>query len=306
MSALLAGSAIVTGAGSGLGQATSVAFARHGIQKLALIDLNSTGMQITEELIRKAVGDQTELLSIEADISDEASVIGAMKSAAKKFGRIDIAINNAGVGGPIKPSTETSLEEYRKVIDINTIGLWLCQREELKQMLSQDPIQVRPGIQSRGVIVNVASIFGLTGSAPWTPATPYSTSKHGVIAITKNDANTYAKEGIRINAICPGFVKSDSLEAAVSTSDIMRKELNKIPMDRLASTEEIAEAIVFLASSMSSFMTGSSLVVDGSVALSAKLHKQTLTTEAEVIWLIEGEAKVSSQRRDHRAWDLAH
>ncbi|KAH7110703.1 oxidoreductase [Dactylonectria macrodidyma] len=263
MAKLLTGTALVTGAGAGIGQATSVAFVRHGIQKLALLDIDDTGLDRTADLISQHKAEGVQLLRIKVDISDDKSVITAIQKVVDTFGRIDIAVNNAGIGGPIVSSANMTVEEYRKVIDINMIGLWVSQREEIKQMLRQDPTQNCYGGVNRGVIVNMSFIFGLISPSASTPASPYSTSKHGVVAITRNDANSFAKDGIRINAICPGYVATRNLEATVTESQVMRQELDKVPMGRLASASEIAEVISFLASPMSSYMTGSTVVVDG-------------------------------------------
>ncbi|KAH6962532.1 hypothetical protein BKA56DRAFT_698512 [Ilyonectria sp. MPI-CAGE-AT-0026] len=263
MTNLLSGVALITGAGSGIGQSTSMAFARHGVQKLALLDIDDAGLETTAALISQQTNKRVESLKIKIDVSDEKAIVQAIQKVVDAFGRIDIAINNAGIGGPIMESTKISTDEYRRVLDVNMIGLWVSQREEIRQMLGQSPIEIRPGVQSKGVIVNMSSIFGLISPSASTPAAPYNTSKHGVIAITKNDANSFAKDGIRINAICPGYVTTKNLAQAVTEDDVMRKELEKVPMGRLADPSEIAEAICFLASPMSSYMSGASLVIDG-------------------------------------------
>ncbi|KAH7068619.1 short chain dehydrogenase/ reductase [Paraphoma chrysanthemicola] len=258
---LVRGVALVTGAGSGIGRATSLALARHGAQKLALLDINEGALQETEDIVlaaTKTTNNQIETLKVHVDVSNESSIIEAMQKVIKSFGRIDIAVNNAGIGGPVAPSTEVSIDAYRAVIDVNMIGLWVCQREEIKHMLCQDIIQ-----GSRGVIVNMSSIYGLTSPSASTPASAYNASKHGVIAITKNDANYYARNSIRINAVCPGYVSTGAVEAVVPDDSIMRKEIDKVPMGRLAYPSEVGEAIVFLASPMSSFVHGTSLVIDG-------------------------------------------
>ncbi|KAH8672342.1 hypothetical protein BGZ61DRAFT_556177 [Ilyonectria robusta] len=260
MTNLLAGVALITGAGSGIGQSTSMAFARHGVQKLALLDIDDAGLETTAAMISQQTNKRVESLKIKIDVSDEKAIVQAIQKVVDAFGRIDIAINNAGIGGPIMDSTKISTDEFRRVLDVNMIGLWVSQREEIRQMLAQSPIEIR---WDKGVIVNMSSIFGLTSPSASTPAAPYNTSKHGVIAITRNDANSFAKDGIRINAICPGYVTTKNLAQAVTEDEVMRKELEKVPMGRLADPSEIAEAICFLASPMSSYMSGASLVIDG-------------------------------------------
>ncbi|KIW30208.1 uncharacterized protein PV07_05967 [Cladophialophora immunda] len=268
MNQLLKGVAVITGAGSGIGKATSIAFARNGVTKLALADIDEAGLKSTEKAVA-ALNKDVEVLLVTMDVSIEQSVIQGIQQVVIRFGRIDIAVNNAGFGGPIAPSVDISSEDFRRVIDTNMIGLWMCQREEIKQLLRQDVVEVRTGVWSRGIIVNMSSTFGLTAPSQSTPAAPYCTSKHGIIAITKNDANTYSKDGIRINAICPGYVNTDHMRATVSDSEIMRAEMAKVPMRRFAEPEEIADAICFLASPMSSFMSGASLVVDGALPVGA-------------------------------------
>ncbi|KAM5383715.1 hypothetical protein ACJZ2D_001704 [Fusarium nematophilum] len=276
MAALLTGTALITGAGSGIGQATSLAFVKYGIRKLALLDIDDAGLDKTADLISQQKADEVQLLKIKVDVGNDISVIEAIQKVVNGFGRIDIAVNNAGIGGPIMSSTDLSVEEYRKVIDVNMISLWVCQREEIKQMLRQEPIQNHMNTVNRGVIVNMSSIFGLISPSASTPASPYNASNNKKCELQKpkfprttslryrhQDANSFAKEGIRINAICPGYVATRNLEVAVTESEVMRKELDKVPMGRLGSAAEIAEVISFLSSPMSSYMTGSTIVVDG-------------------------------------------
>ncbi|KAJ3545083.1 hypothetical protein NM208_g2692 [Fusarium decemcellulare] len=241
MSDLLTGTALVTGAGAGIGRATSIAFVQHGIRKLALLDVDDAGLDRTAYSISQLQLGEVQILKVNVDVGNDKSLVQAIQKVVDELGRIDIAVNNAGIGGPIVNSTDLSVEDYRKVIDINMVGLWVSQREEIKHMLKQDPVLTRPGGVNRGVIVNMSSIFGLIGPSASTPASAYSTSKHGVVAITKNDANSFAKDGIRINAICPGYVDTRNLAAVVTESDVMREELRKVPMGRLGSVSEIAE-----------------------------------------------------------------
>lgn len=201
------------------------------------------------------------VLDIEMDTSKETSVIDAVDQTIKHFGRVDIAVNNAGVGGPQKSTPEVELSEWENLMSINVTGVWLCQRAQIKQMLKQEPL-ASDGRHGRGVIVNVASMLGLVASSPAAIATAYTTSKHAVMGLTKTDAAQYAPEGIRINAMCPGYVETPLLKSA-RDSGFMAEELKKVPMQRLASMEEIADSIVYLASPLSSFVVGHGLAVDG-------------------------------------------
>jgi len=255
---LLKGTAFITGAASGIGQATAFAFAKNGIKKLALTDINRNALLATASAI-KAQFPGVEIESMELDVCDEKAVEGCVAAAVKKFGRIDVGVNVAGIGGAGKVTDESEETDWAKVIDINLNGVWRSQRAQLRAMLEQENLGLREG---RGSIINVASMYGLVAPPAYIPASPYTASKHGVVGLTKSDAITYAAHGIRINAICPGYVNTPLLKEA-TVAGAMDSEIAKTPMQRMADPEEIGDSIVFLASPMSSFMTGASLVVDG-------------------------------------------
>lgn len=157
-------------------------------------------------------------MNLELDTRKEDSVNSAIDQTVKKFGRIDIGINNAGIGGQPKQSIDVELADWENVMAVNLNGVFLCQKAQIRQMLKQEPLDPPPR-GNRGVIVNVASMLGLTGASPNTPATAYSASKHGVIGLTKTDAMNYARQGIRINAMCPGYVNTPLLQNAVVRLD---------------------------------------------------------------------------------------
>ena len=175
---------------------------------------------VTSNELKKNHGD-VEVLQVEMDTSKESSVNSTIDQVVSTFGRLDIAINNAGIGGAQKPTTDVTIEEWRQVMDVNLSGVWMCQRAETRQMLKQVPID--PSLRgNRGVIVNTASMLGLTGSSPATPACAYTASKHGVMGLTRTDAIMYAPQGIRINAVCPGYVATPLLKnATVCLSDLV-------------------------------------------------------------------------------------
>jgi NAD(P)-dependent dehydrogenase (short-subunit alcohol dehydrogenase family) len=153
------------------------------------------------------------------DTSHEAAVNAAVEKTVDKFGRMDIAVNNAGIGGEVRTDLE-EFEKWRKILSVNLDGVWLCQRAQIRQMLQQEPLHPAPR-GNRGVIVNVASMLGLVASAPTISATAYVASKHGVMGLTKTDAVMYAPQGIRINAVCPGYIATPLLRnATVSRSYI--------------------------------------------------------------------------------------
>lgn len=278
MATLLRGAAFITGAGSGMfpivpkksheltrstgiGQYTAFALARHGVRQLALCDIRPGALKDTTSELRKRHGDDVQLLSIEMDTSKEDSVHSAINDTVQAFSRLDIAVNNAGIGGTPKPTAQNEFDDWQRVTSVNLNGVWLCQRAQIRQMLRQEPL-VPPPRGNRGVIVNVASMLGLVASSPTTPACAYTASKHGVVGLTKTDAVAYASQGIRINAMCPGYVATPLLKSA-SAEGVMAGEVAKVPQGRLGEMEEIADAIVYLASPMSSFMTGATLAVDG-------------------------------------------
>ncbi|OQN98113.1 hypothetical protein B0A48_15945 [Cryoendolithus antarcticus] len=259
MSSLLRGTAFITGAGSGIGQHTAYAFAHHGVRRLALCDIRSEALEDTSAHL-KSQYPGIEVLNIQMDTSSESAVNSAVEQTVKAFSRLDIAVNNAGIGGE---AATHSLEfnSWRKTMAVNLDGVWLCQRAQIRQMLEQEPLDPLPR-GNRGVIVNVASMLGLVASSPATPAVAYTASKHGVMGLTKTDAVMYAAQGIRINAMCPGYVGTPLLKAATA-GGVMAAEVQKVPQQRLGDMEEIADGITFLASPMSSFMTGQGLAVDG-------------------------------------------
>ncbi|KAK3710794.1 hypothetical protein LTR37_010018 [Vermiconidia calcicola] len=260
MANLLRGVAFITGAGSGIGQYTAYALARHGVRQLALCDVRPEVLATTRDELKKRHSD-VEVLNIEMDTSKEDSVQSAVDQTVKKFGRLDIGINNAGIGGIAGQTADQELKHFQKVMDVNINGVWLCQRAQIRQMLQQEPLDPLPR-GNRGVIINTASMLGLVASSPVSAAVSYTTSKHAVMGMTKTDAIAYAPRGIRINAMCPGYVGTPLLLQASETG-AMDGEIAKVPQGRLGQMDEIADAMVFLASPMSSFMTGQGLVVDG-------------------------------------------
>lgn len=151
------------------------------------------------------------------DVSKEESINSAVDQTVQRFSRLDIAVNNAGIGVG-GPTDQLSLEDWRKVMSVNLDGLWLCQRAQIRQMLRQEPLDPPPR-GNRGVIVNVASMLGLVASSPETPAVAYTSSKHGVVGLTRTDATMYASRGIRVNAICPGYVATPLLKEATVSPD---------------------------------------------------------------------------------------
>lgn len=240
-------SAFITGGASGIGKATSLAFARAGAQVL-LADTNGQGGEETVAEIRNLGG---VAVFQKVDVTKEKEVQDAIDRTVSEFGQLDIAFNNAGIEGPEKTTEELSLQEWNRVLDVNLTGIWLCMKYEIEKMLKQ----------KSGCIINCASIAGLIGFAQM-PA--YVASKHGVIGLTKTAALELAQKNIRVNAICPGAIQTPMIDRFVTgRPEALEMLKTQEPMGRLGQPEEIASAALWLSSMGSSFVTGQCLTVDG-------------------------------------------
>ncbi|WP_062109594.1 SDR family NAD(P)-dependent oxidoreductase [Bacillus niameyensis] len=229
----------ITGAGSGIGKSTALSFAQQGAN-IFVVDINETEGKRTKEQC-EALG--VESAFIKADVSSGSEVEEAVRTCLHIFHRIDIGVNNAGIciGGLTAKSSE---EDFDKIISVNLKGTWLCMKHQIQAMT----------LQGGGVITNTSSIAGLIGLKHHAA---YGASKHGIIGLTKTAAVEYASKGIRVNAVCPGTIHTDWVGRVTA-------KLNKAhPIGRIGMPEEVAEAIVWLSSEKSSFVTGQSLVVDG-------------------------------------------
>jgi NAD(P)-dependent dehydrogenase (short-subunit alcohol dehydrogenase family) len=239
--------ALITGAASGIGRSTALAFAQEGAQVI-VSDVAVAGGEETVQLIQDAGG---EAHFVRADVSNVDDVAALVAAAVARYGRLDIGINNAGIGSNWKRLADYELEDWHQVIAVNLTGVFLCMRQELKQMLQQ----------GSGAIVNVASIAGLRGLAN---SSAYTASKHGVVGLTKAAALEYATQNIRINAVCPVFTRTPLFDALFDVNPTYEERLKKnIPMRRYGQPEEIAQAILWLCSDSSEFMTGHALPLDG-------------------------------------------
>ncbi|OQE45100.1 hypothetical protein PENCOP_c002G02999 [Penicillium coprophilum] len=255
------GIAFITGAGSGIGASTARKFAQCGISVLSLVDINITSLRsLSSEIAVASPG--VKVLVQHIDVTDESSVDKAVEKTVQEFGKIDIAVHAAGIGDCGQPTHNLSLDLWQNVMNINQTGLWLCERAIIRQMLKQESRGTRYG---KGVIVNVASTLGLT-AAHYAVFPSYTAAKHAVIGLTKSDAKMYASHEIRINAVCPGWTLTPMTEKFISEPS-MERELSSVPAGRMGKPDEIADAILFLASPMSSFVYGVGLVVDGGYTL---------------------------------------
>ncbi|KAK0309014.1 hypothetical protein LTR01_004895 [Friedmanniomyces endolithicus] len=254
---LFPGVALITGAGSGIGQATALSFAREGCEKVVLADRNEQGLDETRAGIQK-VNSECEVYDVKIDVSSAESVDYLVEEAVKHFGRVDYCCNAAGVLSNNERSDATTPEEFDRINGINYRGCWLCSRAEIKQMLKQEPLATHDGRKgNRGSVVNIASQLGIVGR----PAAPaYCGSKAAVISMTRCDAIDYSKDNIRINCVCPGVIDTPMTRPNM---DVLGSAIAIAPMDRSGTAQEVADCVLFLASSKATFVQGSALVVDG-------------------------------------------
>jgi NAD(P)-dependent dehydrogenase (short-subunit alcohol dehydrogenase family) len=239
---------LVTGGGSGIGRASALAFAKKGA-KVVIADVAVEGGQDTLYMIKDING---EAIFVETDISKAIEVKTLVKRTIDTYGALNYAFNNAGIEGKSSSTVACTEENWDRVIDINLKGVWLCMKYQIPYMREQ----------GGGVIVNMSSVAGLSSSLQRFPA--YVASKHAVIGLTKVAAAEYAKAGIRINALCPGFIHTPMIESKVQDNTELKTWVNnQVPIGRLGTPEEIAEVAIWLCSDTASFVTGHAMVVDG-------------------------------------------
>ncbi len=239
--------ALVTGAGSGMGLATAAAFAEAGAA-VVLADIDAAALRMATDRLTEA---GHRVIGVICNVADEAQAADAVQRAVARFGRLDMAFNNAGIQVPPSDAAEEPAENFDRVNAVNLRGVWASMKHELQQMRAQ----------GSGAIVNCSSLGGLVG-LPGRAA--YHASKHGVIGLTKSAAMEYAPRGIRINAICPGcFDTPMAAEMLEGQADAMAAILQEQPIGRLGRAEEIAAAVLWLCSPGASFVLGVALPVDG-------------------------------------------
>jgi NAD(P)-dependent dehydrogenase (short-subunit alcohol dehydrogenase family) len=238
--------AIITGGTSGIGRETAVLFAEAGAKVVVAGRREAEGKE-TVDLMRKAGGDG---FFVKTDVAKAADVQALVQKTVDKFGRLDTAFNNAGIEGNWVPMVDISEEDWDRTIDINLKGVWLCLKYEIQQMLKS----------GGGTIVNMASVAGLMGSPS---AAPYCASKHGVIGLTRTAALEQAKQKIRVNAVCPAVIESPMEQRLFSEPEVHKFAVGMHPIGRIGTAREVAEAVLWMCSEKSSFMTGHYMVLDG-------------------------------------------
>lgn len=237
----------ITGIGSGIGAATARVFAEYGA--------NITGFDLVgdsaDSIARELMDAGHNAVCTQGDVRDEESVSQAFDSAIGRFGRVDFAINNAGIEGSLCSFSQTKTEDFDEVISVNLRGVFLCMKHQLAHMEAS----------GGGVIVNIASIMGLIGSPQ---IVQYTAAKHGVVGMTKSAAAEYATQNIRVNAVCPGAVKTPLVQNVLDTTpEVLAPLINNIPAKRMAEPGEVGELCAWLCSDRAGYMNGAALPLDG-------------------------------------------
>lgn len=241
--------ALVTGGSTGIGRAAALAFASKGAHVVVVADKSVEGGESTVRDIKKLGGDGK---FVKSDVSKPSEVASMVDVAVETYGRLDFAFNNAGIEAVQKPIHEYPEDIWNNVLNVNLTGVWLCMKYEIRQMLKN----------GGGALVNNASVLGISG---YPNGSPYVAAKHGVVGITKSVALEYATKGIRINAVCPGFIETDLVKrSGMKENDELYDMVKSLhPMNRLGTPEEVAKATLWLCSDDASFITGHALFVDG-------------------------------------------
>jgi len=237
--------AIVTGGGSGIGEAAAVTFARSGA-KVVVADYDQEGGSRVTEAIKSAGGDAT---FVAVDVSKPDQVESMVATTVQTYGGLHVAVNNAGIGGASAPAGEYPIDSWRQVIEVNLNGVFYCMRHQIPAMIDS----------GGGSIVNMASVLGSVGFAT---SSAYVAAKHGVLGLTKSAAIEYSAQGVRVNSVGPGFIRTPLLAASLD-QDTLGAIAAMHPIGRLGEAQEVADLVAFLGSDDASFCTGGYYLVDG-------------------------------------------
>ena len=240
--------ALVTGAGSGIGRASALAFAREGA-RVVVADVNADGGEATVCAIKDLGG---EAAFVRTDVACAAEVEALVARTVATYGRLDYAHNNAGILLSQAPTADISEDTWDRTIATNLKGVWLCMKYEIPELLRQ----------GGGAIANTASLLGLVGAATFAA---YAASKHGVVGLTRTAALEYARQGIRVNAVCPGAIRTGMIAAALADPQVEAQYAATHPIGRVGMPEEVAAAVIWLCSDAASFVTGHAMAVDGGI-----------------------------------------
>jgi NAD(P)-dependent dehydrogenase (short-subunit alcohol dehydrogenase family) len=237
---------VVTGGGSGIGQAACRLYVREGA-RVVVSDIDETGGKETVRAIQKMGGD---VIFVRADVSKPEDCQAMVAAALEKYGQLDIAFNNAGIGGEANQTADYSVSGWQTVISINLSGVFYCMKYEIPAILNS----------GGGAIVNMASILG---QVAFETSPAYVAAKHGVVGLTKNAAVEYARQKLRVNAVGPGFIRTPLIAGLEQNTQVRDHLISLHPVGRLGESEEVAELVIWLSSEKASFVTGAYYAVDG-------------------------------------------
>lgn len=267
---------VVTGSSRGIGKAIAKEFAKNGYSVVLNArdeeELKQASKEIEEETKQNDDNNNSKIALVVGDISQEQTSQSLIEEAIKRFGRLDVLVNNAGISGTSKKINELTTDDWQKVIDINLKGAFICTREALKHMLqnnsktSQGYSDTKNNDNGNYSIINISSVHE---SIPQSESTPYAASKGGMMMLTKTVALEVADKGIRVNGIAPGAIATDMNKDMLEDKDKKNQEEQNIPMHRIGQPEEIASVALFLASPAASYITGTTIYVDGGLTLTS-------------------------------------
>ena len=268
--------AVVTGSSRGIGKAIAKEFAKNGYSVVLNArdeeELKQASREIEEETKQNDDNNNSKIALVVGDISQEQTSKSLIEEAIKRFGRLDVLVNNAGISGTSKKINELTTDDWEKVVDINLKGAFICTRDALKHMLqnnsgaSQGYSDTKNKDNGNYSIINISSVHE---SIPQSESTPYAASKGGMMMLTKTVALEVADKGIRVNGIAPGAIATDMNKDMLEDKEKKNQEEQKIPMHRIGQPEEIASVALFLASPAASYITGTTIYVDGGLTLTS-------------------------------------